>query len=286
VSEATTASAQHDPPALFGELRKLGAFGRRDLLVAWSYRMSFVTDWVGLAVQIILFGLISKLIDPSKIPAYGGTQATYMQFVVVGIALGVFLQIGLHEVVAGIRQEQLMGTLESLLVTPTAPATIQLGSVVYQLIYIPLRTAIFLIVVSWLFGLHFHASGLAPSALILFVFVGFVWGLGVISAAGILTYRRGAGALALGVGMLTLLSAAYFPLDVLPHWLSVIASANPVTIAIDGMRDSLIGGTGWSDVWPRLAVLAPISAIALLIGVYAFRRALRREQRLGTLGLY
>jgi ABC-2 type transport system permease protein len=206
--------------------------------------------------------------------------------VVVGIALGVFLQLGIHEVVGAIRQEQLMGTLESLLSTPTAPTTIQLGSVVYQLIYIPVRTAIFLVVVAEVFGLNFHASGLLPSALILFVFVGFVWGVGVASAAGILTYRRGAGALALGVGLLTLASAAYFPLDVFPDWLATIARLNPVTVAIEGMREALIGGSGWDGIGWRMAVLVPASLAALTIGVAAFRRALRREQRLGTIGLY
>ena len=37
-----------------------------------------------------------------------------------------------------------MGTLESLLVTPTAAATVQLGSAVFDLVYMPLRTAVFL----------------------------------------------------------------------------------------------------------------------------------------------
>jgi len=285
MSEAAAALGSR-PRALVAELRKLPAFARRDFLVAWSYRMSFVSDWVGLAVQVVLFGFISRLIDPGKLPVYGGTQATYLEFVVVGIAVGVFLQLGLHEVVTGIRQEQLMGTLESLLTTPTAPATIQIGSVVYQLIYIPIRTAIFLVVVSAVFGLNFHASGLLPSALILFVFVGFVWGIGVASAAGILTYRRGAGALALGVGLLTLVSGAYFPLDVFPDWLATIARANPVTVAIEGMREALIGGSGWDGIGGRMAILVPAAVVALTVGVLAFRRALRREQRLGTIGLY
>jgi ABC-2 type transport system permease protein len=274
------------PRALLNELRKLPAFARRDFLVAWSYRMSFVSDWIGLAVQVVLFGFISKLVDPSKLPVYGGTRATYLEFVVIGIALGVFLQLGLHQVVGAIRQEQLMGTLESLLTTPTAPATIQLGSVAYQLVYIPIRTAIFLVVVAEVFGLNFHASGLLPSVLILFVFVGFVWGIGVASAAGILTYRRGAGVLTLGVGLLTLASGAYFPLDVFPHWLATIARMNPVTVAIEGMRQALIGGTGWTGIGGRMAILVPAALAALAIGVVAFRRALRREQRLGTIGLY
>ena len=45
------------------------------------------------------------------------------------------------------RNEQLMGTLEVLLMTPTTPATIQIGSVVYDLVYVPLRTGLFFLAV-------------------------------------------------------------------------------------------------------------------------------------------
>ena len=75
-------------------------------------------------------------------------------------------------------------------------------------------------------------------------------------------------------------------LDLLPHWLATLADLNPMTIAIDGMRKALIGGAGWADVAPRVAALAPVSATALALGVFAFRRAVRRERNRGTLGLY
>ena len=133
----------------FGEVRKLSAFLRRDFLVAWSYRMNFVTDWVGLFVQMILFSFVGKIIDPSKLPTYNGTQATYIEFVAIGISLSVFVQIGLRSVSAGLRAEQLMGTLESLLMTPTSTTTIQLGSVMYQLVYVPIRTALFLVLIGF-----------------------------------------------------------------------------------------------------------------------------------------
>ena len=57
---------------LRGELRKLPAFLRRDFLVAWSYRLSFVTDALSLFVQVLVFAFVGKLIDPSVLPAYGG----------------------------------------------------------------------------------------------------------------------------------------------------------------------------------------------------------------------
>src|SRR5438132_8731421 len=203
---------------LTSEVRKLPAFLRRDLLIAWSYRMSFVSDWIGLAVQAIMFGFIARMVDPAKLPTFGGTRVGYMEFVAIGIALGVFVQLGFGQVAAGIRQEQLMGTLESVLVTPTTAATVQLGSVIYQLIYIPLRTVIFLLLIALGFGLHFEASGIIPAVVIVLVFIPFVWGLGVASAAATLTYRRGAGAFGLGICLLTLRSGAYFPRGRLSTW--------------------------------------------------------------------
>jgi ABC-2 type transport system permease protein len=268
------------------ELRKLPAFVRRDFLVAWSYRLSFVSDIVGLGGQILMFYFIGRMVDPSRLPTYGGSHVTYLEFAAIGIAVGVFIQFGLDRVSAAMRGEQLMGTLESVLVTPTAPATVQLGSVAFDLVYIPLRTAVFLGGITLAFGLHFSAAGLFPALLLLVAFIPFVWGLGVLTAALLLTFRRGSGFVGIGVVILGLLSGVYFPLNLLPHWLRFISHANPVAMAIGGMRDTLLGSSGLGDVAPTILILLPLSAASLALGIGAFRLAVRRERRRGTLGLY
>jgi ABC-2 type transport system permease protein len=268
------------------ERRKVAAFVRRDFLVAWSYRMSFVSDIVNLAGQVVVFYFVGRLVDPARLPAYGGTQVSYLEFAAVGIAMGVFMQFGLDRVAAAVRGEQLMGTLESVLVTPTAPTTIQFGSVAFDLLYVPVRTAAFLGAITLSFGLHFSTSGLLPALLLLLAFVPFVWGLGVFTAAALLTFRRGSGFVGLGVVALGLVSGVYFPLDLLPHWLSLVADVNPVAITIDGMRRSLLGDDTVGDVLPTLAVLVPVAAASLAVGLGAFRLAVHRERRNGTLGLY
>jgi ABC-2 type transport system permease protein len=272
--------------AFTGELRKLPAFVRRDFLVAWSYRMSFVSDLVGLVGQVIVFYFIGQLVDSSRLPTFGGTSVTYLEFAAVGIALGVFIQFGLDRVSAAMRGEQLMGTLESVLMTPTAPSTIQLGSVAFDLIYIPLRTAAFLGAVTLAFGLHFSAGGIAPALLLLVAFIPFVWGLGVLTAALLLTFRRGGSLVGLGAVVVGLLSGVYFPLSLLPGWLHGIANANPVAQAINGMREALLGGATLADIASNFALVVPCSAASLLIGLGVFRLAVRREQKRGTLGLY
>jgi ABC-2 type transport system permease protein len=271
---------------LTGELRKLPAFIRRDFLVAWSYRMSFFSDLVNLAGQIVVFYFVGLLVDSSRLPTFNGSSVTYLEFAAVGIALSVFIQFGLDRVSAAMRGEQLMGTLESVLMTPTAPGTIQIGSVAFDLIYIPLRTAVFLGGITLAFGLDFSAGGIVPSLLLLIAFIPFVWGLGVLTAGLLLTFRRGGGFIGLGAVILGLLSGVYFPLDLLPGWLSQIAEANPVALAIQGMRDALLGGARFAEVAPTLGLLLPFSALSLAVGLGAFRLAVRRERRRGTLGLY
>jgi ABC-2 type transport system permease protein len=271
---------------LTSELRKLPAFIRRDFLVAWSYRMSFFSDLVNLAGQIVVFYFVGLLVDSSRLPTFNGSSVTYLEFAAVGIALSVFIQFGLDRVSAAMRGEQLMGTLESVLMTPTAPGTIQIGSVAFDLVYIPLRTAVFLGGITLAFGLDFSAGGIVPSLLLLIAFIPFVWGLGILTAGLLLTFRRGSGFIGLGAVILGLLSGVYFPLDLLPSWLSQIAEANPVALAIQGMRDALLGGARFAEVAPTLGLLLPFSALSLAVGLGAFRLAVRRERRRGTLGLY
>jgi len=269
---------------VLAEASKLGAFLRRDFLVRLSYRTALISDWINLFAQALVFSFVSKLVHP--IPLAGVGRTTYIAYVTVGIAVAGFMALGLARLVSAIQQEQLLGTLESLMVTPTTASVVLLGSVVYDMIYVPIRTVVFLIIVSIVFNVSFAASGYVPAILILATFIPFVWGLGSIASSSILTFRRGSGQIGLVTFALTFTSGAYFPLALFPSWVASLARLNPIAIAITGMRAQLIGDVGWHDALVTMAKLVPFSAITLLLGLYAFRLAMRRERRLGTLGLY
>jgi ABC-2 type transport system permease protein len=272
--------------AFVAEVRKVPAFMRRDLLLLLSYRAAFASDILFIAVQAVMFAFVARLIDPSTLPSYGGVEAGYFEFVMVGVIITTVSGLLLQRVSTAIRQEQMIGTLEPLLTSPVAPTTVQAGSVAFDLMFIPVRMAALLLAVSVTLGLDFQASGSLPSVLLLTAFVPFVWGLGLVTAAVILTFRRGTGVLGAAMSLLGLASGAFFPLSLLPDWIQRIAEANPVAIVMEGTRSSLIGGTGWDGIPMDLVILVPASAVALLAGISAFRAALAREHRRGTLGLY
>jgi ABC-2 type transport system permease protein len=272
--------------AVLEDLAKVPAFFRRDLLVLWSYRVAFLSDWVNLIVQVLLFYFLNRLIPSDKLPRFGSRPTSYIEFVTVALVVTTFMQVSLGHLVSALRQEQLMGTLESLLLTPTAPTTIQLGSIAYDILYVPVRTAVFLAIMSGIFGVHFHLSGLVPTTAILAVFVPCMWGLGLLGAAGVLTVRRGSGVTGIAATALMLASGAYFPIQYLPAWLQNLTQYNPVTLALDAARQAMLGDAGWSVVWPAVLKLLPMASVSLMLGIAAFRLALRRERSRGTIGLY
>ena len=268
------------------EFRKLSAFVRRDLLEMLSYRLALVSDWLSMIGQVVVFYFVGRMVSPDTIAAYGGSRVSYIEFVSVGIALTSVLEVGLGKVVSAVRQEQLYGTLEALLASPTASTTVQLGLAAYDMLYVPFRMTIFLVLVSLLFGAHFTWTGLGPAGFILLAFGPLVWGLGVVSAAGVLTFRKGTLVIGFAGFAFAVASGIYFPVGVLPTWLQPFAEANPITIALDGMRAALLGTAGYRDVLPEFAALVPLAILSVVAGIAAFRAALRRERRHGTLGLY
>jgi ABC-2 type transport system permease protein len=271
---------------LVAEARKVPAFMRRDLLVMLSYRAAFAGDLFYIGVQAVMFGFVAELIDASKLPTYGGVPASYFDFVMIGVVITTVCTVLLQRVAMAVRQEQMIGTLEALLVTPTSATTVQVGSVAFDLIFVPIRMALLLAAVALTLGLGYELSGVLPSLVLLAGLVPFVWGLGLMTAAAIVTFRRGTGPLGVIMSVLGLASGAFFPLALLPGWIQTLAEANPVAIAMEGTREALIGGAGWDAIGSDLIVLVVLSGAALFAGVMAFRVALAREHRRGTLGLY
>ena len=79
----------------------------------------------------------------------------------------------------------------------------------------------------------------------------------------------------MGSFVAVLFTTAYAPEDLLQGWLRTIATLNPMTYILGGVRQGFIGDVTWADTWPALVAVAGMS---LLLGALAVR-GMRRTGR-------
>jgi ABC-2 type transport system permease protein len=67
------------------------------------------------------------------------------------------------------------------------------------------------------------------------------------------------------------LSGALYPIENLPSWLTILNRLNPMTYAVDGLRNVILGTSNFSLALDVL-VLSSFTLVAFLFGVWAFKR--------------
>jgi ABC-2 type transport system permease protein len=271
-------------------LRKPIAFLRKDFLMEISYRFSFFLQFGGIFFSVVMFYFVSELIGSAptvqqSLSRYGGN---YFSFVLIGIAFSNFLSVGLGSFSTSIRGEQMMGTLEAMLVTPTRLPTIILSSSQWSFAFTSLRVGIYLLLGGLLFGVDFGNARVLPALTALLLTVIAFSSLGIISASFIMTFKRGDPMAWIISTSSTLVGGVYYPITILPDWLQGLSYLFPITYSLDAIRLSLLQGQGFgsSDVTRDLLALVVFSVVTLPISLLVFRYAVRRAKKDSSLAYY
>ncbi|MFQ5456909.1 MAG: ABC transporter permease [Myxococcota bacterium] len=260
------------------------AFLRRDLLLQSSYRLAFLLNLVGILFSVAIFYYLGELIGPAIAGRLGGID--YFSFVLIGIAFYNYLGTALNSFSGSIRQAQLTGTLEPVLVTPVAIPTMLFGSSLYSFLYTSLTAIAYLAVAAIFFDFDLSRANLAAAFLTLGLTVLAFSGLGILSASFTLRWKRG-DPLAFFLGTASaLLGGVYFPVEIIPDWLERVAAWIPLTYALTAMRGALLEGATVSRLAGDLSVLAAFAVVLVPLSVLAFSRALVAARRAGTISQY
>ncbi len=262
------------------------AFLMKDLLVATSYRLAFLMQLFGIALTLALFYFLARLIDTSMTPyleKYGGD---YFSFVLIGVAVSNYLSTGLNSFAARIRDEQVVGTLEAILSTPTRFSTYMLSSAIWNFLWASFTIVIYLIFGVLFFDLKMVNPNLPVALLFLSLTVVAFSSLGILAASFILVMKRGNPVNWVFTSLSRLLGGVYFPITVLPAWLQKASFLLPLTYSLEGMRRALLTGGTLADLHRELLALLVFTIAALGLGILSARFAIERARRDGTLGQY
>ena len=266
--------------------KKAGAFIRRDFLIELSYKSAFLMSLGGMFMSVLTFFFIAKLFGKAAAPylqEYGGD---YFPFVLIGIAFSTFLGAGLGTTSSAIRQEQMMGTLEAMLITPTRASAIAVYLSLWNFIYSSFNVFIYLLIGKFVFGLSFSVSRPWLILVILLLSIVSFSSIGIISSSFILIFKRGNPLNWIISSSFELLGGIYYPIAILPGPLRIISNFLPVTHSLKALRGVLIGGYSFHQVKSEILVLLVFSVVLFPLAIAAFEYALKWAKKDGSLSRY
>ena len=267
-------------------IHKIAAFIKKDFEMEMSYRLDFTLRIVKIFASVLTFYFISNLFGngaPVYLVEYGGE---YFPFVLIGIASLEYLFVSLHSISQNMRGEQLMGTLESVLTTPTKVSTIIIGSCTWDFFF-----ASFNIFICLLFGVIFlkvnlSAMNLVSTLIILALTIISFSSIGIMLAAFILVFKRGDPLTWLIGGVFSFLGGVYYPVKILPRFLQDCAYFLPITHSLNGLRLALLKGYGFMALLPDIKFLFIYSCVFFPVSVAVFKLALKKAKKDGSMVHY
>jgi ABC-2 type transport system permease protein len=265
--------------------RTAWAFIRRDFLVAVSYRTAFIGELLYIFLGVSIFYYMGRVFDGTMSPFLAPYGGNYSAFLLIGVALNDFLKVSLSTFNASIRESQMMGTLEMMLLSPVRVTSILIYSSLWSYLFATVRFMAFVVFGFLLYGFDLQNANLLGGIVILLLSILCFSAFGIVTAAFIMLFKKGEITSVMTTASL-LLGGVMFPAEVLPEWLKAASFFLPLTHALNGMRKALIRGETLEALLPEMATLAVFSAVLFLVGITSFMMAVHRTKVTGTLGQY
>jgi ABC-2 type transport system permease protein len=261
------------------------AFFVRDFRLAISYRAGFFFEIAGAVVNVFVFFFISEFFGTAlrgELAAYGGD---YFLFVIIGIAFTTYLRVGLSGISTKVRDGQLMGTLELLLISPTRLPVTLLSSTLWGHAMATFGVATY-VALAMVLGPSLESPNLWIALLALAVAIVGFNAMGLLAAASVIVLKQGSPVNWLVTTGSVLLAGVFYPSAVLPGPLQAIGQALPLTHALEIVRRALLAGDGFAEVLPSFVALVGLTAVYLPLGILACHWAVRIAQTDGSLSEY
>jgi len=264
-------------------LTKIWAFLVRDFLSDASYRFAFILQLAGMFFAVSVFFYGSRMIDP-KTAGLDGFEP--FPWLLVGIGFQLYFSTALYSFAAKVRSEQVLGTLEAMLVSPTPTSVVIFSSTAWDFAWGALRLLVYLVCAVFVFGVKLDVK--SPPALLLGVGLTLLSsaGIGMLSASFILYFKRGDPVnFLLSMGT-TFFGNVIFPAKLLPASVQWVSDWLPMSWSLQVVRGALLRGASFGELAGPIGRLAILTAVLVPMGLLGARIAIQKAKREGTLVQY
>lgn len=261
-------------------------FLRKDFNIERNYKLSFLLDILGIVFSATSFYFISKLfyqknIDPSLI------KGDYFSFVLIGLAFLGFINTAMNGLTSNLRQAQVLGIIEQIMVSPITVFEYIFSSSSYLFLFSAVRFLIYL-AIGLLLGANFkiNITGLYLALILFLLSLGVFSSLGVLSASFTMIFKRG-DPLNFFVGnLMGLVGEVYYPVKILPSILRLVSFLIPLRYAIKGVRLCLFSHAGLSEILPFILILLTFFLVLFPLSLCFYKWALFKAKKEATLSFY
>jgi len=234
--------------------------------------------------------IISTLIQPLMFLAIFGTGfrqtlaqgnfgVDFIQFMYPGIIAMTVMGVAFFSTISTVWDRE-FGFLKEILVAPVSRTAIAIGKTLGATTIAALQGLILLILAPFI-GITIHLSTILKLFLFILLLAFAISGMGLLISSLMETTESFGLLIQMFVFPMFFLSGAFFPLNAVPKWMSVLSDINPLTYGVDALRKIILNGQIAPEVLQRI-ILYPLHINALfLIGfstamvaaaVYAFNK--------------
>lgn len=261
------------------------AFVWRDFKIATSYRTAFVIQLASIFLAVPIFYFMGTMVEGANLKALERYGGSYFGFLLIGVALLDFLAVSLGSFGGSLRESQLTGTLEIVLLSKTSLMEVLLYSSLWFYLFTSIRFVLYL-VVGAMFKLDLGNANFLGAALILAISILSFIPFGIFTAAIIMLIKRGEGVNTLISGASLFFGGVLFPVSSMPEWMQFLSQLLPFTHALEGMRQAIQSGASIEGLSRYFIVLGAFAVVLTPLSLLAFALAVRRTRVTGTLGQY
>jgi ABC-2 type transport system permease protein len=177
-------------------------------------------------------------------------------------------------------EEMWSRNLSNILISPLRPIEFVCALMIMSLIRLAIGMVPVTLLAMAFFGFNLYGLGLALAAF----FANLIltsWAVGIVVAGVLLRNGMGAESLAWTLMFVIMpLACVYYPVNVLPDWLQLVAWALPPTYVFEGMRALIMQQVFRADLMVQALAL---NAIYFVAAVLAFFQLLKSARRAGSL---
>ena len=169
------------------------------------------------------------------------------------------------------------GYFDRLLVTPVRRLAILLGHMAAD-VTVACALIVPITIVGFVIGIRFETGVLGVVA---FIALGALWSLAFSGFGYAIALKTGNPAAVNSSFLLffpfLFLTSSYVPRDQLSGWLEVVATWNPVTYLLEGLRSLVVDGWRWRELGKALLAITVVATVSMTLCFGALRGRVRRS---------